>query len=55
MTKPSSIDDERDRIIMAATKLIKNEIKEVYTPRNSYPDTETIYDVDDCYDFYHLH
>ena len=51
MTKPSSVEDKRDRLIMAARKLIKNEIKEVYTPMDSYPGTETISDVDNCLRF----
>ena len=51
MPKPSSVKEERDRIIMAARKFIKNGIKEVYTPMDSYPGTETISDVDNCLRF----
>ena len=51
MPKPSSVEDERNRIIMAARKLIKKEIKEVYTPMDSYPGTEAISDVDNCLRF----
>ena len=51
MPNPSSVEDERDRIITAAAKIIKNEMKEIYTPMDSYPGTETICDVHNCLRF----